>query len=62
MSERIAIRIQFRARIRGDLHRGSAAAALASAPFGSSVGVRVDRAENGCDTARTMMMFAVFLA
>jgi len=33
---------------------------LASAPFGSGGRSRVDRAENGCDIARTMMMFAVF--
>jgi hypothetical protein len=42
------------------VHRGSAEAGLASAPFGSDSSSRVDRAKCGCDTARIMMMFAVF--
>jgi hypothetical protein len=56
----MAIRMQCPARIRECAHRGSAAAGLASAPFGSGDRSRVDREEGGCDTAWTMMMFAVF--
>jgi hypothetical protein len=56
----MAIRIQYPGPNPGRPHRGSAEAALASAPFGSGVGAPVDRAEDGCDTHPTMMMFAVF--
>ncbi|MFC5423651.1 hypothetical protein ACFPOB_29380 [Bosea eneae] len=55
----MAIRIQVPARIWECVHRGSAAASLASAPFGSGA-ERLDHVGSGCDTAPTMMMFAVF--